>query len=111
MRAESRHRLISCVLPKGLGHDLAGRLYREKGLTRVSVHSARGFLGSDPSGLFNRVEKEYLSVIVAPERADELFEWIYREAEVSEKEGRFLLMARAARATPFELPPDVPPER
>jgi hypothetical protein len=76
----------------------------------VDVHSARGFIGSDPAGLFNRVEKEILSVVVDVARADEVFEWIYREGRVAELEGRFLYMTRLDAASAFELPPDIPPE-
>ncbi len=103
-------RLLGCVLPKGAGLELMNRLFREQGLTRVELHSARGFMGSDPTGLFNRVEKDFLLAVVEEARADELFEWIYREARVAEAEGRFLYMTRLHRATPFALPEDVPLE-
>lgn len=104
-------RLVGCLVPKGLGMELMTRLFREKGLTRVSVHSARGFMGSDPRGLFNRVEKELLTAIVAPDRAEEVFQWIYREAQVAEVEGRLLYMAPVQHASPFVLPADIPIEQ
>ena len=110
MRSSRSDRLVSCLLPQGLGVDLQTRLFSELGLTRVDVHSARGFIGSDPAGLFNRVEKDILSVVVEASRADEVFEWIYREGRVAELEGRFLYMTRLDSATSFELPPDVPSE-
>lgn len=103
-------RLVSCLLPHGLGLELQARLFEELGMARADVHSARGFIGSDPAGLFNRVEKEILSVVVEAERADEVFEWIYHEGKVAELEGRFLYMTPLESATPFELPPDVPLE-
>lgn len=103
-------RLLSCLLPAGLGSALQARLFHELGLTRVDVHSARGFMGSDPERLFNRVEKELLSVVTTEERAEEVFEWLYREGKVAELEGRFLYMVRLSHATAFELPADVPLE-
>lgn len=103
-------RLVGCVLPKGLGLEIMNRLFREQGLTRVELHSARGFLGSDRAGLFNRVEKDYLLAVVDDDRADEIFDWIYHEADVAAAEGRFLYMTGAKRATPFQLPEDVPLE-
>lgn len=103
-------RLLGCVVPKGVGLELMDRLFHEHGMTRVELHSARGFLGSDPTGLFNRVEKDFLLAVVGEDRADELFDWIYREARVAEAEGRFLYMTRLHRATPFRLPDDVPLE-
>lgn len=110
MRTSGDVRLVSCLLPQGLGAELQRRIVSELGLTRVDVHSARGFIGSDPAGLFNRVEKEILSVVVEVARADEVFEWIHREGGVAELEGRFLFMTRLDLATPFELPPDLPRE-
>ncbi len=70
-------RLLSCLLPQGLGMELQARLFSELGLTRVEVHAARGFIGSDPGGLFNCVEKEILTAITAADQADDIFEWIY----------------------------------
>lgn len=104
-------RLVACVLPEGMGVDLQARLFSELGLTRVDLHSARGFMGSDPASLFNRVERDIVSVVVDAERADEVFDWLHREAEVGEREGRFLYVTRLDQATPFALPPDVPMER
>ena len=106
----SDERQISCVLPHGLGLPLQNRLFRELGLTRVDLHSARGFMGADPRGLFNRIERDVLQVVVEEERADEVFEWLYREGHVADQEGRFLYVARVARATAFELPEGVPME-
>lgn len=110
MNGPGGDRLVSCILPQGLGLELQGRIFSELGLTRVDVHSARGFMASDPGGLFNRVEKEILSVVVEAGRAEEVFEWMYREGGVAELEGRFLYMTRLDAATAFALPADVPLE-
>jgi hypothetical protein len=107
----SDDRLLGCVLPRGTGIPLLARLAQEKGITRAEVHSGRGFMGSDPRGLFNRVEKDVMSVIVEGERADEIFAWLYHEAGIADMEGRFLYMTRLRRATPFALPDGVPAER
>lgn len=105
MNAE--HRLVGCVLPRGLGVELLSRLFREKGINRAETRPARGVLGSDPSGLLNRIEKDFLTVVVEAERADEIFAWIYHQAGVAREEGRFLYMTRLSAATPFTLPPDL----
>lgn len=110
MRESTGDCLVTCLLPQGIGSDLRARIFFELEVTRVDVHSARGFIGTDPAGLFNRVEKEILSVVVEAARADEVFEWIYREGRVADVEGRFLYMARLDSATPFDFPPDVAPE-
>ena len=103
-------RMLGCLLPRGNGIPLVARLAKEKGITRAEVHSARGFMGSDPRALTNRVEKDLLTVVVEGGRADEIFAWIYHEARVSEVEGRFLYMTRLLRATPFSLPEGIPAE-
>jgi len=103
-------RLVTCLLPRGLGTELRDRLFQELEITRVDVHTARGFIGADPAGLFNRVEKEILTVVVDGDRAEDVFKWIYHEGRVAEVEGRFLYMARLDHATPFQLPQDLPVE-
>jgi hypothetical protein len=103
-------RQISLVLPHGMGLPLQTRLFKELGLTRVDLHSARGFMGTDPGAVFGRIERDVLQVVVDEERAAEVFEWLYREAHVAEQEGRFLYVARLARATPHRLPEAVPLE-
>jgi hypothetical protein len=106
----SEARLVCCVLPHGLGLRLQERLFRELGMSRVDLHSARGFIGSDPRNLFNRVERDVLRVVVDEERADEIFEWLYREAHVGAQDGRFLYAARITRSTEYRLPEGVPLE-
>jgi len=104
-------RLLCCVLPRGSGLGIEARLYHEMGLTRVDLHSARTVIGSDPKGLFNRVEQDVLLVVVPAEQADEIFDWLYHEGGVGDAPGRFLYMARLATATPFLMPEEFARER
>ena len=104
-------KLLTCVLPKGAGLPLLRRLREDLGIVSSSVHSARGSLGSDPSGLSGRVEKDVVTVVVPEARADELFAWIYVAAEVGREPGRFLHLGPLAGATSFHLPEGVPAER
>ena len=110
MITQPGQKLVSCLMPSGPGPELQARLFSELGLNRVDLHSARGFMGADPSGLFNRVEKDVVSVVVDEDRAEEVFDWLYREGQVGEAEGRFLYMVRLEAATAFEIPSDVPRE-
>lgn len=97
-------------MPKGVGLPLLRRLSSELGLTAANLHSARGFSGVDSRGVFNRVEKDVLTVVVSEEQSEDVFLWIYREAEVSTQRGRFIHQARLRGATPFHLPEGVPQE-
>lgn len=104
-------KLITCVMPKGVGLPILRRLSDELGMVTASLHSARGLVGSDPGGVFNRVEKDVLTVTVAAPEADGLFLWIYQEANVATEPGRFLYLAPLRGATPLHLPDDVPAEK
>lgn len=107
----SEPRLICCMLPHGTGRSLLERLYHQLGVTRADLHSARGFfIGADPRGFFSRVERDVLQVIVDGEEADGVFEWLYREGHVGDQPGRFMYMARLARATGYGMPQNVPVE-
>lgn len=108
---EREHKVLTCVMPKGVGVALLRRLADELGVVTASVHSARGYSGSDPRGVFNRLEKDVLTLSVPAARGEEIFAWIYREAEVSTRRGSFLYIGPLYGATPFELPADVPPEQ
>lgn len=103
-------KLLTCVMPRGVGLPLVRRLASELGITTASLHSARGLFGSDPAGMFNRVEKDVLTVTVPTGEADDLFLWIYREGAVGSEPGRFLYQAPLVGATPFSLPEGVPRE-
>ncbi len=107
---EGRQRLLTCVLPRGKGLPLLRRLSEEKGIVSANLNSARRFTGSGGRGVFDRLETDVLTVVVPADRADEVFEWIYWEAEVSTQRGRLLFMARLLGATPFRLPHGVPRE-
>ena len=69
-----------------------------------------GFIGADPGGLFNRVEKDILTAITAADQAADIFEWIYHAGKVADMEARFLYMVPIDRSTHFELPAHVPAE-
>lgn len=109
-RLEPRQRLISCIMPRGLGLPLLRRLSDEKGIRTADVHSARGFADADARGVFGRAEVDVLSAVVPAARAVEVFEWMHGAADVATTRGRLLFMARLAGSTPFRLPEDVPEE-
>ena len=105
------HRVLTCVMPRGVGLPLLRRLADELGVATADLHSARGLSGSDTAGVFNRVEKDVLTVTVPVEQAEALFLWLYHQGEVGGQPGRFLYMARLLGATPFRVPEEVSPER
>ena len=105
-------KLITCILPKGVALPLLEKLKQERGITRVNVNTARGVGKITPlayRGLGAESVKEILSVIVPRETADELFAYIYEEADINRPHGGLMYMSRLLHATPMTLP-DLPDE-
>lgn len=106
-------KLITCILPRGAGHDMIIRLKAEKEIVTCVLNSARG-IGISTLMEIRTIgplsEKDVLQVTVPADRADELFEWIYFEASVDQPHGGFMYLHPLTAATPFFLP-EVPPEK
>jgi len=100
-------KLITCILPPGLAAGLLGKLKREKGIVEASAHIARG-MGKLPPRAYRRLgtatEKDILTVIVPPERADEIFVYLFHEAQIDRPHGGIVFLNAITRATPFTLP-------
>lgn len=101
--------LITCILPKDAGLKVLHELH-ERGIYRADIHSARGFVGSGAGGVFDRVEKDILRVIIATGGADDLFQWIYRRTKMAEVPGGFMYMAKLICGSSFLLPEGIPSE-
>ena len=105
-------KLITCILPKGTGHDILVRLKAEKDIITCVLNSARGIGIStlnEKRSLGPLSEKDVLQVVTPPGRADDLFEWIYFAAGVDKPHGGFMYLNPLTAATSFFLP-DVPRE-
>ena len=102
---------IICVLPKGKGIWLEKRLRDEMGLTAVNIHSGRGRSTSVSESISygQYAEVEILSVVAQGEKADEIFEYIFFEAEINKPHGGFIYLVPLSQATSFSLP-DLPEE-
>lgn len=109
----SGDKLITCVLPSGRGHDILMRLKTEKNVITCVLNNARG-IGIATLNEIRNVgplsEKDVLQLVAPPERADELFEWLYFEAGVDAPHGGFMYQQALAAATVLLLP-DLPPEQ
>lgn len=104
-------KVLTCVMPKGLGLPLLRRLFDELGIVTAHLHSARGFSGGRRSGVFDRLEKDVVTVVAEEDRSEEIFLWLYREARVSTEVGRLLLQGSLLGATPFQMPEGVAREQ
>lgn len=108
-----RQKVITCILPKGRALRIARALTKERGLTAVDIHYARGHGRLTPlryRGIGETSEKEVLTVAVAAGQADEIFEYIYELADINRPHGGLMYMHALLNATPYSLP-DLPEEQ
>jgi hypothetical protein len=100
-------KLITCVLPQGIAHDLLRRLKDDKGIIEASVNSARGMGKLTPlahRGVGEQTEKDILNVVVSAAEADEMFEYLFDAARIDRPHGGLIYMTALGHTTPFVLP-------
>ncbi|MDX1512106.1 MAG: P-II family nitrogen regulator [Gammaproteobacteria bacterium] len=106
------HKLITAVVPTGKAMPVLKRLKEEKGIITANVHRARGVgkltLGAR-RGFGEELEKSVLTVVVPANIAEEIFEFIFFEADINQPHGGIVFLSRLHAATAFSLP-DVPEE-
>ena len=110
--ADNPQKLITCVLPKGVAPPVVSAL-KARGIIAANITTARGMGKLTPlkyRGVGQQSEKEILDVVVAVERAEEIFEFIYSEAHIDQPHGGLMYMSAVPRATPYALPQDLPEE-
>ena len=73
-------KLITSFLPKGKGLPLIKLLKEETGLSTGNVSSSRGTGTSSNSDFGDWVEVDVFDVIVDANRADEIFNFIYKNS-------------------------------
>jgi len=111
--ADAQQKVITCVLPMGKAAPVLKVLVKERELTAVDIHYARGVGRITPlrhRGIGETSEREILTVAVPANEADELFEYIYELAEVDRPHGGLMYMHGLAASTGFALPTDLPEE-
>lgn len=101
------HKLITALLPKGRAMKMVEQLLQEHGISRANVNHARGVGKITPQrhrGIEESTEKEILTVIVEADRADEIFEYIYFEAEINRPHGGLMFQQPVLDTTLYNLP-------
>jgi hypothetical protein len=100
-------KLISAILPKGVALDVIRKLRQEKNLNTASINYARGTgkLARAPNRkhVIER-EQEILTVIVDDNISDEIFEYIYQQADINRPHGGLIYMHRLIKSTEYRLP-------
>ena len=112
-KADSRHKLITCVFPIGVALPLAHTLKHEKGIVTSNVSNARGvgkLTAAAHRRLGDQTEKQILTVTVDQSVADDIFEFIYFEAKINEPHGGLMYMSSLDDYVPLVVPEDLPEE-
>ena len=105
-------KLITCIFPKGIALDVAKKLKENYDLMSVDIKSARGIGKITPlgyRGIGSQSEKEILTAIVPEELSNEIFDYIYHEADVNRPHGGLMYIYPLISATRY-IVPDLPEE-
>jgi hypothetical protein len=98
-----RYKMITCIVPSGHALALLERLGAERGVTSAYAHHARD-VAAHTSGRGQTIadESEVVTVLVAAEEADQMFEFLHQAAGIGAPQGGLIFMERtlAARASP-----------
>lgn len=107
MNALENPKLITSVLPKGKAVEVVKLLHKEKDVHSTNIASGRGVLG--PLGQDVWSEVDIMTVVINEDRADEIFEYIYFQAEIDRVHGGLMFQGELDKSTIFALP-DLPEE-
>ena len=98
---------IFCILPKNVAIGVVKRLKEVHGIMSSNISNARGVGKITPlayRGIAGQSEKEILSVVVSASNADEIFDFIYYEADINRPHGGIMYMHALHRTTEYSLP-------
>lgn len=102
-----KSKLISAILPKGVTLGVIRKLKEEKNINTAQLNYARGTGKLIPikhrDGVVER-EKEILTVVVDEERSDEIFEYIYEQANINKPHGGLMYMHPLIQSSEYILP-------
>jgi len=105
-----RPRLIVAYLGRGRAHDIAAALHASLGIDAFHYGHGRGAGMLSTIAARDMIEVDVLSVVVAPELADETFAFIYEAAEIDRPGNGMLIQTVLGRTAALGLPlPAVPP--
>ena len=100
-------KLITAILPKGVSLGVIKKLKEEKNIITANVNFARGTGKLTPLKYREAIvesEKEILTVIVSEKNCDEIFEYVYNEADINKPHGGVMYMYSLGKSTEYSLP-------
>ena len=100
-------KLITAILPKGRDKELVRKLVHDLKIQSVNINYARGLGRITPlrhRGVGETTEKSIVTVLVDEDRAEEVFEFIFFEADINRPHGGLMFQQPLLASTAFELP-------
>jgi len=95
------YKLITCVMQEKLSLDIIKHLQNEKKILTANKYSARG---STFENVFDAKQMDVLTVLVDADRAEEVFEYLYFEAQIDRLHGGMVFQEALGRSTEYSLP-------
>lgn len=107
-------KLITCVVPDdGRDSKILKGLRADKGIITANSFKCRGVGASSGSRNKKALKAEavrVVAVVVAAEKADKMFSYLYEQAGFTEAGPGFMYQSDLIGATPFILPEGIPDE-
>ncbi len=100
----AKQKLITCIVPEANAAQGAAALREKYDLQSINKHFARGVGKSSPlikRGLGEKTEKVVLKVVVEAAIADEVFEFLFNEADIDRPQGGLIYM-NGIRSSAFQ---------
>ena len=113
MKLENR-KLITSIIPKGTGRKVLVGLRQEHGINTGNINMARGAGTYNPlakRGIGEQTEKELLTVVVAEDKSDEIFEYIYHLADIGNPHHGIIFQSDLVCASPYNVPDNIEEEK
>jgi hypothetical protein len=95
---------ITCVVPLGEGAALAEKLAQQASVTSATVGGGRGF--SERGDVIREVD--IVIIVIAADRAAEVFAFVYQECGFSDRRGRIMYQTDLLRSNSCDLLPCEP---
>lgn len=106
-------KLITCILPVGKAMPVLKQLKQEFGIITANINHARGsgrFSPLTERGVGEQTEKEILSVVVDAQRAEEVFSFIFFNAEINRPHGGIIYQSALNFSSGYQIPEKLPLE-
>jgi len=107
------YKLITAILPKGVGLQLINALKEDKDIITANLNFARGVGRMAPlrfRGVGEQSEKEVVSVIVPATESEDVYEFIYDRAGIDNPRRGLMYMIALGRCNEYTLPEDMAEE-